>query len=98
MSIPPAWPQRLDFFGTPLVLEPSPGRLSGDAANVHAARGADFDLDYLVTPPVVPFRSPGAGGDVQAGGEMERGGSPFPLAQVGERPVSSWRRLPGSRS
>src|SRR5262245_13549605 len=31
MSIPPAWPQVLDFFGTPLVIEPSPGQLSGDA-------------------------------------------------------------------
>jgi hypothetical protein len=31
MSIPPAWPQVLDFFGTPLVLEPSAGQLSSDA-------------------------------------------------------------------
>jgi hypothetical protein len=31
MSIPAAWPQVLDFFGTPLVIEPSPGRLSSDA-------------------------------------------------------------------
>jgi hypothetical protein len=31
MSIPPAWPQRLDFSGTPLVSEVSPGQLSGDA-------------------------------------------------------------------
>src|SRR5262249_18836952 len=31
MSIPAAWPQGLDFFGTPLVIEPSPGQLSGDA-------------------------------------------------------------------
>jgi hypothetical protein len=31
MSIPSAWPQVLDFFGTPLVVEPSPGQLSGDA-------------------------------------------------------------------
>ena len=30
MSVPPAWPQCLDFFGTPLVIEPSPGQLSGD--------------------------------------------------------------------
>jgi hypothetical protein len=26
-----SWPQRLDFFGTPLVIEPSPGQLSSDA-------------------------------------------------------------------
>ncbi len=26
-----AWPERLDFFGTPLVIEPSPGQLSSDA-------------------------------------------------------------------
>src|SRR5262249_27436669 len=26
-----AWPQVLDFFGTPLVIEPSAGQLSGDA-------------------------------------------------------------------
>jgi hypothetical protein len=31
MSIPPAWPQVLDFFGTPLVIEPSPGQLSSDS-------------------------------------------------------------------
>ena len=31
MSVPHAWPQVLDFFGTPLVIEPSPGRLSSDA-------------------------------------------------------------------
>ena len=31
MSLPAAWPQFLDFFDTPLVLEPSPGQLSGDA-------------------------------------------------------------------
>jgi hypothetical protein len=31
MSVPHAWPQVLDFFGTPLVIEPSPGQLSTDA-------------------------------------------------------------------
>jgi hypothetical protein len=31
MSIAPAWPQVLDFFGTRLVIEPSRGQLSGDA-------------------------------------------------------------------
>ena len=31
MSIPSVWPQVLDFFGTPLVIEPSHGQLSGDA-------------------------------------------------------------------
>jgi hypothetical protein len=31
MSLPDAWLQRLDFFGTPLVIEPSPGQLSSDA-------------------------------------------------------------------
>ncbi|HKB35526.1 MAG TPA: hypothetical protein VKD72_03670 [Gemmataceae bacterium] len=31
MSLPAAWPQILDFFGTPLVIEPSPGRLASDA-------------------------------------------------------------------
>jgi hypothetical protein len=30
MSIPAAWPQVLDFFGTPMVIAPSPGQLSGD--------------------------------------------------------------------
>src|SRR5262249_45823414 len=29
--IPPAWRQALDFFGPPLVIEPSPGQLPGDA-------------------------------------------------------------------
>ncbi len=31
MSIPVAWPQVLAFFGTPLIMEPSQGLLSGDA-------------------------------------------------------------------
>jgi hypothetical protein len=31
MSIPAAWPQILDFFGTPVVIEPSAGQLSSDA-------------------------------------------------------------------
>jgi len=31
MSIPPAWPLVLDFFGRPLVIEPSDGQLSSDA-------------------------------------------------------------------
>jgi hypothetical protein len=31
MSRPAAWPQVLDFFGTPIVIEPSPGQLASDA-------------------------------------------------------------------
>jgi hypothetical protein len=31
MSIPHTWPQVLDFFGMPLVIEPSQGQLSSDA-------------------------------------------------------------------
>ncbi len=31
MSLPPAWPEILDFFGTPVVIEPSQGQLSSDA-------------------------------------------------------------------
>jgi hypothetical protein len=31
MHIPAAWPQVLDFFGTPLVIEPSQSQLSSDA-------------------------------------------------------------------
>ena len=31
MTVPGVWPQVLDFFGTPLVIEPSRGQLSGDA-------------------------------------------------------------------
>jgi len=31
MSVPAAWPQVLDFFGMPIVIEPSPGQISGDA-------------------------------------------------------------------
>jgi hypothetical protein len=31
MTKPAAWPQVLDFFGTPLVIEPSGGQFSGDA-------------------------------------------------------------------
>jgi hypothetical protein len=31
MNVPDAWPQVLNFFGTPLVIEPSQGQLSSDA-------------------------------------------------------------------
>jgi hypothetical protein len=31
MSVPGVWPQVLDFFRTPLAIEPSPDQLSGDA-------------------------------------------------------------------
>src|SRR5262249_59031364 len=31
MSVPVAWPQCLNFFGMPLVIEPAPGQLSSDA-------------------------------------------------------------------
>jgi hypothetical protein len=31
MSIPASWPQVLNFFGTPLVIEPSAAQLSSDA-------------------------------------------------------------------
>jgi Transposase DDE domain group 1 len=31
MSVPPAWPQVPDFFGTTLVLEPSPDQLTSNA-------------------------------------------------------------------
>ena len=31
MRIPVPWPQCFDFFGAPIVIEPSPGQLSGDA-------------------------------------------------------------------
>jgi hypothetical protein len=31
MSIPAAWPQVFDFFGSPLVIEPSAGQLTSDA-------------------------------------------------------------------
>jgi hypothetical protein len=31
VSVRASWPQVLDFFGTSLVIEPSPGQLSGDA-------------------------------------------------------------------
>jgi hypothetical protein len=31
MSVSDPWPKILDFFGTPLVIKPSPGQLSSDA-------------------------------------------------------------------
>jgi hypothetical protein len=31
MSLPGVWPHVLDYFGTPLVIQPSRGQLSGDA-------------------------------------------------------------------
>src|SRR5262249_19927987 len=40
MSLPSAWPRVLDFFGTPLVIAPSQGQLSGDAG-LHPIRQFD---------------------------------------------------------
>jgi hypothetical protein len=40
MSISGLWPQVLDFFGAPLVLEPSPGRLSSDGGLVMMGHGS----------------------------------------------------------
>jgi hypothetical protein len=31
MSVPPTWPRTLDYFGTPLDIEPSAVLVSGDA-------------------------------------------------------------------
>jgi hypothetical protein len=31
MSLPGVWPRVPDFFGTPLIIERSPGQLSGEA-------------------------------------------------------------------
>ena len=43
MSLPDVWPQCLDFFGTPLVIEPSPG---GTIAT--ASSGKTFQLGTLI--------------------------------------------------
>ena len=47
MSLPGAWSQVLDFFGTPLVIEPSPGQLSSDAGLLPARQ---FDQRIGRTP------------------------------------------------
>src|SRR6516162_1992605 len=47
MSLPGVWPQVLDFFGTPLVIEPSPGQLSGDAGLLPVRQ---FDQRIGLTP------------------------------------------------
>jgi hypothetical protein len=39
MSILPGWSQVLDFFGTPMVIAPSPGQLSGDAGLLPVGQG-----------------------------------------------------------
>ncbi len=47
MSIPAPWPQVLDFFGTPLVIEPSPGQLSSDFKLLADRSREDHDLTVL---------------------------------------------------
>ena len=47
MSLPGVWPQVLDFFGTPLVIEPSPGQLSSDAGLLPVRQ---FDQRIGLTP------------------------------------------------
>ena len=41
MSVPPTWPRTLDYFGTPLVIEPSAGLLSGDAGLLAIRRSGE---------------------------------------------------------
>jgi hypothetical protein len=52
MSVPPAWPQVLDFFGTPLVIEPSAGQPPAAPGGSPSAfdvppRHLTFDLDAV---------------------------------------------------
>jgi hypothetical protein len=46
MSIPSPWSKVLDLFGTPLVIERSPGQLSGDAGLLPVRR---FDQRFGLT-------------------------------------------------
>ena len=39
MSLPGDWPEALDFFGTPLVIEPASGQLSSDAGLLPVRHG-----------------------------------------------------------
>jgi hypothetical protein len=43
MSIPAAWTQCLDFFGTPLIIEPSPGQRKGLEAHGRQPSGEGFE-------------------------------------------------------
>ncbi len=47
MSLPLAWPQVLDFFGTPLAIQPSRGQLSSDAGLLPVRQ---FDQRIGLTP------------------------------------------------
>jgi hypothetical protein len=64
MSIPPAWPQVLDFFGTPLVIERSPGQSSGDAGLLPvglSGRGIGFARAFdALDDPATPASRSGA--------------------------------------
>src|SRR3954469_21151676 len=46
MIVPPTWPRTLDYFGTPLVIEPSAGQLSSDAGLLPVRQ---FDQDIGLT-------------------------------------------------
>jgi Transposase DDE domain group 1 len=56
MSIPSAWPQLLDFFGTPLVIEPSSDQLSSDAGLLPICQ---FDQRIGLTHAFAATRDPG---------------------------------------
>jgi hypothetical protein len=85
MSIPPAWPHTLDFFGKPLVIEPSQGQLTGDAGLLPTVDG--------MTP---GRRAATAGYDYKrlsaiAGSACE---CPDPVSRI----VNAWKRDPSDRS
>jgi hypothetical protein len=59
MSIPSAWPQVLDFFGTPLVLELSAGQLASDAGLLPICQFDDrIELTRAFADALDDFRDP----------------------------------------
>jgi hypothetical protein len=49
MSVPSAWPQVLNLFGTPLVIEPSPGP-AGVIRKIRARRDPQSPLNLMEGP------------------------------------------------
>ena len=57
MSVPPTWPQVLDFFGTLIVIEPSQRETEGLLAEAVAAYGRERQVARQQGPPRPPVPS-----------------------------------------
>jgi hypothetical protein len=95
MSVPLAWPRVLDFFGTPLVIEPSL-RLTGGTARCCASLRGGKEVVCLRGRSWPEFQDKRAG--YLSAAALQRGGSNNPDQEAGPicQPLNQSGYIPGS--